>query len=77
MITESFEYDPDEVERLFGDGASVPGYLLPVMEGDTDVVTAMLAAYDGALISPFNSREDYAVDYECYVEDEYGNEVPS
>lgn len=74
-ITESFEYDPAEVERLFRDGATVPDYLLPIMEGDADVIAAMLTAYDGAICSPFNSREDYDVGHEFYVEDEDGNEV--
>lgn len=78
-ITESFEYDPAEVDALWlahRDG--IPKYLLG---GDEDTntearVVAMLTAFDDAIVSPFGTREDYDTGFELYAEDEDGNLLP-
>lgn len=78
-VTESYEYDPAEVDRLWNIvRPSIPPYMLGGDE-DTDEearTIAVFTAFNDALVSPFGTREDYDTGYELYAEDEDGNPLP-
>jgi hypothetical protein len=74
-VTESFEYDPAEVNALWlTHRGGIPKYLLGGDEDTNDAarVITMFTAFNGALVSPFGSREDFDVGYELHAEDEDG-----